>query len=57
MKLQQMHKYRMVCTNGMQKVSKGLIDIFKKYILPGVFNDGGSHVETSSICAVPLGII
>ena len=23
----------------------------------GVCNDGGSHVETSSICAVPLGIL
>ena len=23
----------------------------------GVSNDGGSHVETSSICVVPLGII
>ena len=23
----------------------------------GVCNDGGSHVETSSICAVPLGIV
>ena len=23
----------------------------------GVSNDGGSHVEMSSICAVPLGII
>ena len=29
----------------------------KNTFCQGVCNDGGSHVETSSICAVPLGIV
>ena len=29
----------------------------KNSFCQGVCNDGGSHVETSSICVVPLGIV
>ena len=28
-----------------------LVDVLRKYITPGVRNDGGSHAEMSSICA------
>ena len=32
-----------------------LLTYYKNTFHQGVSNDGGSHVETSSICAVPLG--
>ena len=35
----------------------GLLIYSKNTFCQGVSNDRGSHVETSSICAVPLGII
>ena len=50
------------CNTELQK-SKGawVCDVelihSKNTFRQGVSNDGGSHVETSSICAVPLGII
>ena len=43
-------------TNALQVQFTVLLTYYKNTFRQGVSNDGDSHVETSSICAVPLGV-
>ena len=49
--------YHIVCLRSLHKSDRHLLIYSKNTFCQGVSNDVGSHVETSSICAVPLGII